>query len=123
MEFRILGPLEVDCDGRKLSLGGAKQRALLAILLLHANEVVSTDRLVEELWGDRAPATAAKVVHVYVSNLRKALRAGRTAPRGEDGQETVLVTRPTGYMLQVERDELDADCFERLVEHGRAELA
>src|SRR5262245_7604106 len=123
MEFRILGPLEVYCDGRDLPLGGAKQRALLAILLLHANEVVSTERLVDELWGDRPPATAAKVVHVYVSNLRKGLRDGRTSPGGLDGRETVLVTRPTGYMLQVQRDELDADRFEKLVEQGRAELA
>ena len=67
MDFRILGPLEVSSEGRDLALGGTKQRALLAVLLLRANEVVSTDRLIDELWGDRPPATVAKVVHVYVS--------------------------------------------------------
>ncbi len=119
MEFRILGPLEVCADGRELSLGGAKQRALLAVLLLHANEVVSIDRLVDELWGDRSPATAVKTVQVYVSQLRKALR-GR---RGEGDEERVLVTRATGYMLRVEPGQLDADRFQRLVHQARQELA
>jgi YVTN family beta-propeller protein len=119
MEFRILGPLEVRSEGRELSLGGAKQRALLAVLLLHANEVVSTDRLVDELWGDRPPATASKVVRVYVSQLRKALR-GR---RGQGEEERVLVTRPAGYMLCVEAGQLDADRFEGTVGQARQELA
>jgi YVTN family beta-propeller protein len=119
MEFRILGPLEVCSEGRELSLGGAKQRALLAVLLLHANEVVSVDRLVDELWGDRPPATASKVVQVYVSQLRKALR-GR---RGRDEEERVLVTRPPGYMLRVEPGQLDVDRFEELVDQARQELA
>ncbi len=73
MEFRILGPLEVLENGRQLELGGAKQRALLAILLLHANEVVSTDRLIDALWDEDAPETGRKALQVYVSQLRKAL--------------------------------------------------
>ena len=75
MEIRILGPLEVARDGEPLVLGAVQQRALLAVLVLHRGEVVSTDRLVDELWGERAPAAAAKTVQVYVSHLRKALGA------------------------------------------------
>ena len=75
MQFRLLGPLEVvDDDDRSLALGGRKQRALLAVLLLHANEVVSTERLIDEAVGRAPPATAAKSVQVYVSRLRKAAR-------------------------------------------------
>src|SRR2546426_3124445 len=118
MEFRILGSLEVWSDQRRLPLGGSKQRMLLAVLLLHRNEVVSIDRLVEELWTGRPPATAVKVVQVYVSQLRKALGGRRTPSDAED----VLVTRAPGYLLRVGRDELDADRFERLVEEGRRVL-
>jgi DNA-binding SARP family transcriptional activator len=118
VEFRILGPLEVWSDQRRLPLGGSKQRMLLAVLLLHRNEVVSIDRLVEELWNGRPPATAVKVVQVYVSQLRKALGGRRT--RSDDND--VLVTRAPGYLLRVGRDELDADRFERLVEEGRRVL-
>ena len=82
MRFGILGPFEVtDDDGRELALGGRKQRAVLAILVLYANEVVSSGRLIDELWGDRPPTTAAKTVQVYVSNLRKALGDGRLVTR------------------------------------------
>ena len=77
MEFGVLGPLAVWKDGRELSLRAAKQRAVLALLLLRANEVVPTARLVDELWGERPPATAVKTVQVYVSQLRKAARRGR----------------------------------------------
>jgi DNA-binding SARP family transcriptional activator len=77
MDFRLLGPLEVFEHDRPLALGGVKQRSLLAILLLHANELVSTDRLVDQLWGAAPPATAAKSIQVYVSRLRKALGDGR----------------------------------------------
>jgi YVTN family beta-propeller protein len=119
MEFRILGPLAVSSEGRELSLGGPKQRALLAVLLLHPNEVVSIDRLVDELWGERPPATALKVVQVYVSQLRKALR-GR---RGRGEEERVLVTRAPGYMLCVGPGQLDADRFEELVDQARQDLA
>jgi WD40 repeat protein/DNA-binding SARP family transcriptional activator len=118
MEFRILGPLEVWSQQRRLPLGGSKQRMLLAVLLLHRNAVVSLDRLVEELWAGRPPATAVKVVQVYVSQLRKAL-GGR---RGARDDEDVLVTHAPGYILRVGRDELDADRFERLVEEGRRVL-
>ena len=95
MEFRLLGPLEVWDDGRPLSLGGTKQRALLALLLLRANEVVSRDVLIDELWGDRPPASAAHSVEAYVSRLRKTLHADRAG-------EPILVTRPPGYMLRAE---------------------
>ena len=77
MEFRLLGPLEVCEDQRSLALGGAKQRSLLAVLLLHANQVVSAERLIDELWGDEPPATASKSIQVYVSRLRKELGATR----------------------------------------------
>ncbi len=81
MEFRILGPLEVFENGRQLDLGGAKQRGLVAILLLHANEVVSTDRLIDALWEDDAPETGRKALQVYVSQLRKTLGKERIATR------------------------------------------
>ena len=74
MEFRILGPLEAWKGGAPVTLGGAKQRALLAILLLHANEVVSRDRLIDELWGEQPPASAPHSLDVYVSRLRKTLQ-------------------------------------------------
>jgi DNA-binding SARP family transcriptional activator len=112
MEFRILGPLEVADRDRQVVLGGAKQRALLAALLLRANEVVSVDRLIDELWGESPPETAAKVVQVYVSQLRKAL--------AEEGR---LLTRPPGYLLRAEREELDTHRFESLFDEGRRALA
>src|SRR5688572_20407149 len=105
MEFRVLGPLEVVDEGQPLPLGGVKQRSLLAVLLQHANQVVSTDHLLQELWGDAPPATAAKSIQVYVHRLRKLLGPQR------------LVTRPPGYALKV--DELDLDAFERLRAEGR----
>ena len=81
MEFRILGSLEVLDEGRAITLGGSKQRALLALLLLHPNETLSTDRLVDELWGERPPANAAKSVQMQISRLRKVLAAeAGTAP-------------------------------------------
>lgn len=107
MEFRVLGPLEVVEDGRMLSLGGIKQRALLASLLLRANEVVSSERLIDELWGESPPATAAKAIQVYVSALRKELGDG------------VLVTRAPGYLMQVDPADLDLAHFESLVAAAR----
>lgn len=109
MEFRILGPLEVLERGRPLDVGGAKQRALLAVLLLNANRVVSSDRLMDALWEEEPPETAHKALQVYVSQLRKALSSAR------------IVTRTPGYLLRVEEDELDVERFERLVERGGAE--
>ncbi len=105
MEFKVLGPLEVTQDGRVVDLGAPRQRAVLAFLLLHANEVVSTDRLTEALWPDVTPKTAAKAIQVYVSALRKAFGAARDA----------LETRGPGYVLRVGAGALDLHEFERLV--------
>jgi class 3 adenylate cyclase/DNA-binding SARP family transcriptional activator len=111
MHFGILGPFEVADDrGRPTALGGPRQRAVLAILLLDANRVVSRDRLIEELWGADAPATAVKTIQVYVSNLRKAI-----------GDE-VLLTRAGGYMLSSAPEEIDVARFEALVAEGRGAL-
>jgi predicted ATPase/DNA-binding SARP family transcriptional activator len=118
MDFRILGPLEVVDDGRTVALGGAKQRALLAVLLLHANQVVSRDRLVDDLWGERAPETVSTSLHGYVSQLRKALE-----PRGGEKQYQVLVTRAPGYLLRVDPERFDLRRFEQLLREGKSELA
>jgi predicted ATPase/DNA-binding SARP family transcriptional activator len=104
MQFRILGPLEVADDGGLVSLAGA-QRSLLALLLLSANEVVSADRLIEDLWGEEVPESGRSALQVRVSLLRKALG-------GAGGR---IATRAPGYLLRVGRDELDLYCFERLV--------
>jgi DNA-binding SARP family transcriptional activator len=109
MEFRILGPLDVIEDGRALELGGAKQRALLGILVLNANRVASSDLLIESLWEAQQPENAQKALHVLVSQLRKTLGGER------------IVTRPPGYVLCVEEGELDLDRFQRLVAEGGAE--
>src|SRR5437588_11895876 len=104
MQFRILGPLEVAEGDCLVSLAGA-QRSLLALLLLSANEVVSADRLMEELWGEEVPESRRAALQVRISQLRKAL--GSASDR--------LATRAPGYLLRVERDELDLHGFERLV--------
>jgi DNA-binding SARP family transcriptional activator len=103
LQFRLLGPLEVVDGDRPIALGGRKQRSLLAMLLLHANDVVSTELLVDEIWGGSPPATVAKSVQIYVSRLRKALGDGR------------LVTRAPGYLLRVAASELDLTRFQALV--------
>jgi DNA-binding SARP family transcriptional activator len=107
MEFRILGPLEVRESGRAIEVGSTKPRALLAILLLNANRVVSTDALIAALWGERPPGTASKALQVYVSQLRKALGRDR------------IVTRSPGYELRVEAGELDLHLFEQRVAEGK----
>jgi DNA-binding SARP family transcriptional activator len=107
-EFRLLGPLEVLVDGKPLRIAALKPRALLALLLLNRNRVVPTERLVDELWGEEAPARATKTLQVYVSQLRKALGPER------------LVTRPPGYELRVNEGELDVDRFEALAARARA---
>jgi DNA-binding SARP family transcriptional activator len=112
MEFRILGELEVEDRGRVVELGGARQRALLSSLLLHAGEVVSTDRLIEDLYGAHPPATAAKTLQAHVSRLRKAL-----------GPEQRLRTRGGGYVLELSEGELDVERFSRLFDEGRRSLA
>jgi DNA-binding SARP family transcriptional activator len=118
MEFRILGPLDVRDGDRTIPLAGGRQRALLALLILNANETVSTDRLVEELWGARAPATAPKVVQNHVSQLRRALEG--EAKTAHDG---LLLTQGSGYALRLEPGSLDLDRFEQLLEEGRRALA
>jgi DNA-binding SARP family transcriptional activator/ABC-type branched-subunit amino acid transport system substrate-binding protein len=118
VEFRILGPLEVSDKGRLVDIGSPRQCALLALLLLHANEVVSRDRLIDELWGEKPPATAVKTVQAYVSRLRAALH-GR-GPPSENGR---LETRGHGYLLKVEPGELDVDHFQGLLEDARRALA
>ena len=116
MDFRILGPLEVLEEGRDVAPAGSKRRALLALLLLHANETLTTERLIDELWGERPPATAARTVQVHVSRLRKAL-GGR-----DNGADGVIVTREHGYELALDPERLDAHRFERLVAEGSREL-
>jgi DNA-binding SARP family transcriptional activator/basic membrane lipoprotein Med (substrate-binding protein (PBP1-ABC) superfamily) len=118
MEFRLLGPLEVAEDGRLVALGGSRVRALLALLLLRRNEVVTIDRIVDELWAERPPKTAEQVVRVYVSQLRKALE-----PTRSDGPPQVLVTQGSGYVLRVDSGQVDVDRFAALQEEGRRLLA
>jgi DNA-binding SARP family transcriptional activator len=113
MEFRILGSLEAWRGDTQVHIGAAKQRALLAILLLNADEIVSTDSLVDQLWGDEPPERAVKTVQVYVSQLRKALAPGDGAEGG------IILTRPPGYLLRLAPDGLDLRRFERLSEAGR----
>jgi predicted ATPase/DNA-binding SARP family transcriptional activator len=118
MDFRILGSLEALDEGRDVAPAGSKQRALLALLLLHANETLSIERLIDELWGEHPPATAARTVQAHVSRLRKALDAG-----AGNGGGVAIVTREHGYQLRLDPDRLDAHHFERLVAEGRRELA
>src|SRR4051812_48195733 len=101
MRVCILGPLELWEDSRELRLGGGRQRTLFALLVLHANEIVSTERLIDALWPEAAPTTATKVVQTWVSQLRKVL------------PEEALVTRPNGYLLRLSAS--DVGEFEDLV--------
>jgi DNA-binding SARP family transcriptional activator/pimeloyl-ACP methyl ester carboxylesterase len=113
VEFGVLGPLEVTAEGRSLRLAGARARAVLAMLLVHANQVVSCDRLIDELWPGQPGGTDS--LQVRLSELRKALRSAGEADR--------LVTRPPGYLLRVRPGELDALRFEHLAAEGNAALA
>ena len=108
LDFRILGPLEVWDDDEERPLGGTKQRAVLAILLLDAGRVVSTDRLIDLLWGERPPATAAASLQNFVSQLRKTLGAD------------VVRTTPPGYRLEIAPEQLDVERFRRLVESAKS---
>jgi DNA-binding SARP family transcriptional activator len=117
-EFRVLGPLEALAEGTPVKLGGSRPRAVLAVLLLHSGQVVSTSRLIDEVWAEAPPETAANVLQGYVSQLRKEL-----------GRDTIE-TREPGYLLRVDHDSLDLHRFERLasdgtelLERGRAEDA
>jgi DNA-binding SARP family transcriptional activator len=118
MDFRILGSLEVHDNGRAIALPGSKPRALLALLLLHANETLTADRLIDELWGESPPAAASKTLQMHISRLRKALGS-------EDGTGAAgpIATRERGYRLEIDPEQLDSHRFESLVAEGRAELA
>ena len=111
MEVRLLGPLELADGGRSIAYGGARQRAVLALLVLHANQVVASERVLMELWGEDAPPGAANALQAAVSRLRRALPQGR------------LVTRPPGYLFRAFPDEVDLSRFERLLAQGRQALA
>jgi DNA-binding SARP family transcriptional activator len=111
VEFRILGPFEARDENRVLRIREGKQRALLALLLVNANRTLAIERIVDELWGERAPESASKMVQIYVSQLRKLLPDG------------LLLTRPPGYALELEPEQLDLRRFERLLAEGRAALA
>jgi DNA-binding SARP family transcriptional activator len=117
MQFLVLGPLEVTVDGRTVALPAAKHRALLAVLLVHANQVVSADGLIDALWGGHPPASAAKTLQTYVSQLRRELEPGAAA-----SDWRTLRTVEGGYRLYVDPDRLDASRFERLAEEGRQAL-
>ena len=111
VRFQLFGPLGVDSEAESVDLGPPKQRAVLAVLLLHANEIVSTDRIIDLIWGS-PPRTAEHSVQIYISNLRKVL---------SDGSQTGLIeTRPPGYVLKVSPDAVDALRFERMVREGLA---
>jgi DNA-binding SARP family transcriptional activator/pimeloyl-ACP methyl ester carboxylesterase len=115
VEFSVLGPVEVTAGGRPLGLGGARARAVLAMLLAHANQVVSADRLTDELWPGHPADKAAASLQVRLSELRRALR-----PAGEADR---LATRPPGYLLTVTPADLDSLRFAQLAEAGNAALA
>src|SRR5437667_9837780 len=112
LEFSVLGPLEARRLGEVVDLGGAKQRALLGVLLLNANKVMPVEKLIDDLWGEAPPETAANTLQVYVSQLRKLLEPGVAA------NERVLRTKPPGYTAAV-GEQLDLNRFERLLVEGR----
>jgi predicted ATPase/DNA-binding SARP family transcriptional activator len=116
--FAVLGPMELGVAGESVPLGGPKQRALLALLLLRANTVVPRDELVEELWLGNPPGTAVNALQGYVSDLRQAFAAAKNPGFGPDR----LVTRAPGYVLRVEAGEFDLDIFERLASEARRDL-
>jgi len=111
MKVRILGPLRLEDGGQQVTIGGVRQRAVLARLLLHANEVVPSEQLLVDLWGEDSPQSAANSLQAAISRLRRVLPPGR------------LVTRAPGYVLQIFPDELDVRQFERLLAEGRDALA
>ncbi|MGH9004137.1 MAG: AfsR/SARP family transcriptional regulator, partial [Acidimicrobiia bacterium] len=115
MEFRVLGPLEVVRHGEAVSVGRSRERAVLTRLLLSANQVVSLESLVDDLWNGEPPEGAAQALWVYLSRLRKALR--------DHGSDEVLVTRPPGYVLVVPPEAVDAHRFESLVGAARKAAA
>src|SRR5438309_5921569 len=110
MEYRILGPLEVADEGEPVPLGRLKERLVLAVLILHANEFVSRERLIDELWGESPPPTAKKAVNVYVSQLRKALARNDVDP---------IATADGGYRLRIDSDGLDLARMQHLLATAR----
>jgi len=118
LEFRLLGPFDVVVDGRSVPLGGTKQRALLAMLAIHANEVLPADRLIDALWPERTPDSAVNTLQGYVSRLRRALDPDRL-----NGAEQTIAFRQPGYVLQARPDQVDANRFERLVEGAEDRIA
>jgi len=115
IDYRLLGPIEAGVNGAGLDIGGQKQRALLAILVLSANEPVPRDVLVDRLWGERPPPGAQHTLEVYISRLRKTLEPAAGRP--------VVLTSPGAYLLRAPADRVDVRCFERLAEAGRRALA
>src|SRR3954453_20683636 len=113
VDLRLLGPVQVRLDGEPIELGPRKQRAVLAMLALRAGRTVSVDALIEGLWGEEPPASAAKMVQLYISHLRAAL----------NGDGARIVTHGRGYELQLSDGEVDAMRFERLLEDSRAREA
>lgn len=111
MQIRVLGPIEAEHDGRQLGLGGPRQRLVLAVLSVHANETVSTDRIVEDVWLDAPPATAHRTIQAYVATLRRVLEPCRPG---------TLTARRSGYVIDLDRETLDSLQFEGLVQEGRA---
>jgi serine/threonine protein kinase/ABC-type glycerol-3-phosphate transport system substrate-binding protein/DNA-binding SARP family transcriptional activator len=118
VEYRVLGPFDVRRGGERLALGSFKQRSLLALLLIHANAVVSSDRIIDELWGGDVATGHQNALWVHVSKLRSALEP----ERGQRSEGTLLLTRAPGYVLQVAPDELDVWRFGELVDEGRGLL-
>src|SRR5262245_56891940 len=108
LKLQLLGPVEATIGDRPISLGPKKQRGLLAMLALHPNETLSVDRLVDALWGDRPPATARKMVQLYVSQLRRLLAV----------DSATILTRGSGYELRIDPTAVDVTAFERLVEEA-----
>ena len=118
MRYGVLGPFEVQDEARLLDLGRPKQRAVLAMLVLEANSVVSLDRLIDLLWGDERPARSTASLQVYISNLRRILEPHRRP----NNPPSLLLTLPPGYLLRIGPGELDADRFEILAAEGRRHL-
>jgi len=115
VQINLLGPVAVVTDDGPVALGGFKERAVLAMLALEAGATVSADQLIDGLWGDAPPATAKKLVQLYVSHLRKAMALS--------GEMDLIATHGSGYALRVGRDQVDAGCFERLLAQGAAREA
>src|ERR1700757_3576040 len=106
MRIWVLGPFHIDEGGRQITIGGVRQRAVLAGLLLHANEVVPSEQLLVELWGEDAPRSAANALQAAISRLRRVLPPGR------------LITTDPGYILRIFPEELDVKQFEQLISDG-----